>query len=539
MTLFQAIVLGGIYWISTTWFTYVGPNSLFTEPITVSLWVGMVFHDVPTAMMIGATIQPMYLAFLNAGGTFATDKVAATIVTIAVIETAGMSYDQGMALAVSVGVLTGQLHTIRRITAATWVNMADKYAETCNIRGIVLCGVVYTNLSKIVIFWIPMTVFLYLGGEFIGTAMNALPDAVKNGLTVVSKMMPALGYGMTVVVIGRKDLLPYFIGGFFFAKYSGLATMPIAMVAFFLAYLDMRFSASHDEGDGTSTGALFDSLKGEDEEGAQRRLLTKRDVTRTFFRWVVVIEQSNSFERLQALAYCITIAPVLKKLYPNDQDGLREGLKRHLVFFNVSGIWGSLIHGIVLSMEEQKALGVDIPAAAITSVKTGLMGPISGIGDTIDWSTIKVLIMVMALPYAAQGHWWAALIMPVVLGVWCTMEGLFFIHLGYRLGTGAATTLLQSGALQKVLSFFGVVGMFMMGGLSAGMVNVNIGVTIPTSGEPMQLQADVLDKILPGLLSILTVLGVYRYIAKGGTMLKCTLWILLIGTVGGALGVFA
>ena len=538
MALTQAIVLGGIYWVRNVRISYIGPGSLFTEPITVALWVGMVFGDIPNAMRIAATIQPMYLAFLNAGGAVPSDSVAATIVTIAVLETSGMSYDQGVALAVSVGVLTAQLHTIRRIVAAAWVNLADKYAEECNIRGIVLCGTVYTHLPKIIIFWIPMTLFLYFGGEFIGQAMTALPIPIKTGLSAVSKMMPALGYGMTVMVIGRKDLLPYFIGGFFFAKYSGLATMPIAMVALFLAYLNMRFHAEGRDGEGA--GQILASLKKtRGDEPQRKRLLDKGDITKTFIRWIIVIEQSNSFERLQALAYCVSIAPVLKKLYGEDKAELSEALKRHLVFFNVSGIWGGLIHGIVLSMEEQRALGVDIPASAITSVKTGLMGPLSGIGDTIDWSTIKMLIMVMALPYAAQGYWWAALFMPVLLGTWCMIEGLFFIHLGYRLGTNAAMTLLQSGALQKVLSFFGVLGMFMIGGLSANMVNVQLGIVISTSGEPMRLQQDVLDKILPGLLSILTVMGVYRYLAKGGTMLKCTLWLLLFGTVGGVLGILA
>ena len=100
---------------------------------------------------------------------------------------------------------------------------------------------------------------------------------------------------------------------------------------------------------------------------------------------------SNSFARLQSVAFCAAFIPVLKKLYGNDPEEYSAALTRHLMFFNTEGIWGSVVHGIVLAMEEQRALGAPIPIEAITGIKAGLMGPFAGIGDTIDWSTIKPL----------------------------------------------------------------------------------------------------------------------------------------------------
>ena len=84
------------------------------------------------------------------------------------------------------------------------------------------------------------------------------------------------------------------------------------------------------------------------------RVLTKKDVTKTYLRWWWTAELSNSFERMQALAVCASFTPALEKLYKKKED-LVDALKRHLQFFNTQAIWGGLIHGTVLAMEEEKA----------------------------------------------------------------------------------------------------------------------------------------------------------------------------------------
>ena len=71
--------------------------------------------------------------------------------------------------------------------------------------------------------------------------------------------------------------------------------------------------------------------------------------------------------------------------------------------------------------------------------------------------------------------------MALVIGI-LTTEEFFFVNIGYRMGTEAAMTILGGGMVNKFISCASVLGMFMMGGLSASMVNVYTTVQIPTSG---------------------------------------------------------
>ena len=78
--------------------------------------------------------------------------------------------------------------------------------------------------------------------------------------------------------------------------------------------------------------------------------LTKKDVNRCMNRLYIGAEMSNSYERLQALVFCASMIPALKKLYPEKEEYV-QALKRHLVFYNTDSIPGGIILGITLGME--------------------------------------------------------------------------------------------------------------------------------------------------------------------------------------------
>ncbi len=53
-------------------------------------------------------------------------------------------------------------------------------------------------------------------------------------------------------------------------------------------------------------------------------------------------------------------------------------------------------------MEEKRAQGQDIPEEAIVGTKTGLMGAVAGIGDTIDWGMWLPIILSLFIPLAKK-----------------------------------------------------------------------------------------------------------------------------------------
>lgn len=265
--------------------------------------------------------------------------------------------------------------------------------------------------------------------------------------------------------------------------------------------------------------------------------LTKKDLRRSWFKWMASSEQSNSYERLQALLFCGSISNCLEKLYPKKED-LSAALQRHLQFYNSEADFGCLIPGMVLSMEEERANGADISEEAITGLKTGLMGPLAGIGDTIIWGTLKPIIYGLGITFAVQGLAVGAflpLLFPViscVIAYWCWMTG-------YKTGKSSIHTILQSGLINELIMGASIMGLFMMGSLSSSYVSLSIPLEIAFgSMVPMSIQG-ILDSIVPGLLPLGCILGVYWYFKKKGQNYNLVIFgILVVSLLGSLIGIF-
>lgn len=126
---------------------------------------------------------------------------------------------------------------------------------------------------------------------------------------------------------------------------------------------------------------MSDQIKNNQEQ-KQRLSVTNADLTAMFWR-SNIFQGSWNFERMQALGWAYTFLPVLKRLYPENNEARRKAIKSHLEFFNTQPFVAAPILGIAATLEEQRANGEPIEDGAIQSVKVGMMGPLAGVGDPI------------------------------------------------------------------------------------------------------------------------------------------------------------
>ena len=58
------------------------------------------------------------------------------------------------------------------------------------------------------LFAIPMIIAIYFGAEAVGNFITQLPEWITNALNATGKLLPALGFAMTINVIGRPRFCP-------------------------------------------------------------------------------------------------------------------------------------------------------------------------------------------------------------------------------------------------------------------------------------------------------------------------------------------
>jgi PTS system mannose-specific IID component len=270
--------------------------------------------------------------------------------------------------------------------------------------------------------------------------------------------------------------------------------------------------------------------------------ITAKDVRKSYLRWHFANEIPHSFERYLAPSLLYGMMPILKKLY-KDEEKLKEAYRRQLLFFNTQLTWGGgVITGLMSSMEQERARQeynneeITMTDDLMYNTKAGLMGALAGIGDAIDSGTIQYIFIAIAVPWAQEGSAIGALFPFIGFALYQFAIGLFFAKQGFSMGRNA-TSLMESAGIKTMIDLLSILGLFMMGVLAGNYITVTSSLAFDISGREFIIQ-DILDRIVPGLLPLATVMGVYFYYTKKGLKVtQALLWLTGILIILAAIGI--
>ncbi|MCI7730384.1 MAG: PTS system mannose/fructose/sorbose family transporter subunit IID [Enorma burkinafasonensis] len=259
--------------------------------------------------------------------------------------------------------------------------------------------------------------------------------------------------------------------------------------------------------------------------------LTKADFQQINRRNLLGFQAGWNYERMQHSGYLWIILPQLRKIYGDDTEALKTACRTQCSpFFNTSNFLNTIITGVDLAIEETEGLeGME----TVASLKTGLMGPLASIGDSIFGSLLPTIFGALAANMAMQGN-------PVGIFIWIAVNIVvdWFrckqTYVAYDQGMKLVTTM--SDQLNAITDAATVMGVFMVGALISTNVGVVLNIVPNIGGVTMNVQ-DILNQICPKLVPAALVGFVYWLLGrKGMTSTKAIFIVLVIGIVLGALG---
>ena len=236
------------------------------------------------------------------------------------------------------------------------------------------------------------------------------------------------------------------------------------------------------------------------------KMLTTRDLRRMYWRSTFLLGSFN-FERMQAMGFCYTLMPAIRKVYRGDKAAEAAALKRHLEFYNTHPWASSVIFGVTAAMEEQKAKGEEISEETITSVKVGLMGPLAGVGDPIFWGTARPVLAALGASLALNGSIVGPLLFFVGINVLRVLTRWYGLKFGYERGTEMVTEV-GGGQLKKITQMAAIMGLFVMGALVSKWTTIKFPTVVSKVADPdtqivkVTTVQSILDQLLPGLAAL-------------------------------------
>lgn len=267
--------------------------------------------------------------------------------------------------------------------------------------------------------------------------------------------------------------------------------------------------------------------------------ITKKDITDLAFnQGSLGMEFSWNYERQMHIAFAMMMNHNLKKIYEGDEEGYRDALVRHVEFFNITPQLAPFVGGVVTSMEEMKARG-EVDGEAIASIKTALMGPLSGIGDSIFVGCLRVIAIGIGISLAQTGNIMGPILYFLLYNIPCFIVRYFGAHFGYNLGFNYLQKMQENGMMDKLLSAASILGVMVVGCMSKDMVWTTLNIELSRIGDEVTTLQSILDGIMPGLIGLGGTWLYYFLLKKKVNPVILIFGTMIIGVIGAYFGVLA
>lgn len=195
MSITAAIICAVVYAVINWLDPYTLSWQCLNRPIVVAPLVGLLLGDFQTGIIMGASLEAIFMGISAVGGSVPSDCLSGSIIAVAYAIVVGGdgAMETGLALSLTIGTV---MSTISTMLMPLWAGLA------------------------------------------------ACPAWVMTGLAVAGTMMTAVGFGILLSMIWSTDIAVFYFVGFICAKSLGLSSLGIAVIgaaiALTLFFIDKR-----------------------------------------------------------------------------------------------------------------------------------------------------------------------------------------------------------------------------------------------------------------------------------------------------------
>lgn len=265
--------------------------------------------------------------------------------------------------------------------------------------------------------------------------------------------------------------------------------------------------------------------------------ITKKDLWKVFWNQMT-IRCANNYERQQNAGFTQALMPVIEKIYDDPEDK-KEAYNRHMEYFLTQDMVSSIPVGISIAMEEKHAEDPDeVDPNSINAVKTALMGPLAGLGDSLLNGTARPILASLAISLVNAGTGWLGPIL-FVIGMSIISIGIRYLGVfqGYKQGVKLVDKIQSSGLISKITDIAGIAAYTIVGGFIPALIYMKIPIEI-SSGDTIISIQETLDGLMPGVLG-LAYTGVMYYLItkKKVSAVKLIFMTMIVAIIGVYLGI--
>lgn len=235
--MYEAFIVGLI--LAILWFVEkLGGTPMVIRPIVVSPLVGLALGDFQTGLLVGATLELVFLGAIQIGGAVPPDVLvgAGLGTAFAIMNNAGA--DVALTLALPIAIVAQSLKIMVFIIRSWFMNFAMKLAKDANIKGLHALNIGGLILQCFMYFIVAFLA-ISLGSDAVTGFIAVIPDWIMKGLQVAGGLLPAVGFALLLQPMFSSKNAIYFVLGFALVAYLKLPILGITILGVAIAYMIM------------------------------------------------------------------------------------------------------------------------------------------------------------------------------------------------------------------------------------------------------------------------------------------------------------
>lgn len=211
--------------------------TMLNRPIVIGPLVGLFLGDLRTGVLVGASLEAVFMGVVNIGGASAAEPGIATAVGAAFAIMLGKGTEVALTLALPIGILGLQIKTFLYIFlvgmfAKTFDQLAmDGRQKQLTALHYGLWAVNWALYSLVAFLGI------LFGSDAVSRLLELIPDVVMNGLAVCGGLLPAVGMAMLMKMLWNQKICVFFFLGFICIAYLKLPLVALAAIGIIIAII--------------------------------------------------------------------------------------------------------------------------------------------------------------------------------------------------------------------------------------------------------------------------------------------------------------
>ncbi|MEG0077095.1 PTS mannose/fructose/sorbose/N-acetylgalactosamine transporter subunit IIC [Anaerorhabdus sp.] len=216
------------------WDGRVFGQTLAEVPLCAGVLVGIIMGDPYTGLIMGASLQLIFLGIVGIGGATPPDSTIGAVMGTFFAITAGLDAETVIALAMPMAILGQALGILCRMINVRYNIVIDKAAAEGNAKRIDSAlwqgAFIFFILTAI-----PVFLGCYFGADVVQAIVDFIPPIILTGLSRSASLLPALGMALLMNFMFDKQTAVYLFLGFVLNAFLGMSLLGITFLGVIIA----------------------------------------------------------------------------------------------------------------------------------------------------------------------------------------------------------------------------------------------------------------------------------------------------------------